>query len=59
MGCLVGVPRGWVDAGSRRLVAPGSAGTRLGPFEVRGIRVGDAAWTVRVRADGAVDVAQD
>jgi glycogen debranching enzyme len=58
LACLAAVTGVRPDRDGRRLVAPGPAGTRLGPFEVRGLRVGDAAWTVRVRPDGAVQVAE-
>ncbi|MEO5711086.1 MAG: glycogen debranching N-terminal domain-containing protein [Nocardioidaceae bacterium] len=58
LACLVAVTGLEVDAPAGRLDVPGTVSTRLGPFTLSGVRVGEQAHTVTVGADGRVGVAE-
>jgi hypothetical protein len=45
-----------VDAATGRVDVPERASDQLGPFTLRGVRVGDRALTVRVGSGGDVAV---
>jgi len=54
LACLVAVTGLDVDAATGRADVPERVSDRLGPFTLRGVRVGDRSLTVAVGADGAV-----
>ena len=56
LACLVAVAGLDVDAATGRVDVPERASDRLGPFTLRGVRVGDRALTVRVGSGGDVAV---
>ena len=57
LACLVAVTGLDVDVpGGHAITHPVSTSTRLGTFEVRGIRVGEETLSVRVDASGLVAV---
>ena len=56
LACLVAVTGLDVDAATGRVDVPERASDRLGPFTLRGVRVGDRGLTVRVGPGGDVAV---
>jgi glycogen debranching enzyme len=56
LACLVAVTGLDVDAVAGRVDVPATASTRLGPFTLRGVRVGGRELAVRVDERGHVDV---
>ena len=56
LACLVAVTGLDVDAAAGRVDVPATASTRLGPFTLRGVRVGGRELAVRVDERGHVDV---
>jgi glycogen debranching enzyme len=56
LACLVAATGIEVNAPDRTVRVPERVSTRLGPFTLHGLRVGDSELTVRVDADGAVTV---
>ena len=57
LACLVAATGLSVDVPAGDVTHPVSTSTALGPFTLRGVRAGDRTLTVRVGADGRVDLA--